>query len=388
MQRPPKSLMDVLASFGLTCVILFCMYLLTLIGTVHQVTIGLHAAQLRYFDAWLVWAHLGPLSIPVFPAGQTLMAALFVNLVVGGMVRLRKSWSRAGIFITHIGIAALLLSGFVRYYFADEGQMGLLEGQRSRWFNSLFEWEIPIGQIIGDGTVEELVIPHEEIAQAVGERSRTFTSPRLPFDLVVSGFLRNCKPRPQPPHVPMRHSTRAVDGFILEGRPPEKDAERQAAGCYVAVVEKASGEIHDAILWGAEAYPFVVEVDGRAWSIGLQHRRWQLPFVIALDATRRELYPRTNTPKSFESDVRKIEDGVEEKHLISMNEPLRDKGYVLYQSQWDEIPGRGRYSVLAVARNPSDQWPLISCLIISLGLVLHFSRKLSRHVRSEARRHA
>ena len=66
-----------------------------------------------------------------------------------------------------------------------------------------------------------------------------------------------------------------------------------------------------------------------------------------------------------------------------MNEPLRYKGYVLFQSGWGDRPAK--YTVLAVVRNPSDQWPLYACIVITLGLVIHFSRNLLRYIQREAR---
>ena len=43
------------------------------------------------------------------------------------------------------------------------------------------------------------------------------------------------------------------------------------------------------------------------------------------------------------------------------------------------------FSTLSVVRNPADQYPLYSCIIIAAGLILHFARKLTRYVRVEAK---
>ena len=68
-----------------------------------------------------------------------------------------------------------------------------------------------------------------------------------------------------------------------------------------------------------------------------------------------------------------------------MNEPLRHGGLVLFQSSWfpqdKEIPRM--YSVFSVVRNPSDYWPLYSCIVIAVGLLLAFAPKLLRFVRSQ-----
>jgi hypothetical protein len=93
-------------------------------------------------------------------------------------------------------------------------------------------------------------------------------------------------------------------------------------------------------------------------------------------------------PSSFSSDVTVMEGSSARPVTISMNEPLRDQGLVLYQASWgpsDAPPGTPLFSTLSVVRNPADQYPLYACVVIALGLVTTFSRKLVRYMRSEAR---
>jgi len=71
-----------------------------------------------------------------------------------------------------------------------------------------------------------------------------------------------------------------------------------------------------------------------------------------------------------------------------MNEPFRHRGYTFYQSGWgppNAAPGTPLFSTFSVVRNPSDRVPLIACLVIAAGMLLHFGRKLVLHVRSQAR---
>ena len=99
------------------------------------------------------------------------------------------------------------------------------------------------------------------------------------------------------------------------------------------------------------------------------------------------MHPRTNTPKSFESDVKKIDDGGEQAICISMNEPLRHEGLVLFQSDWwpKGLPDDQRVqSIFSVVRNPSDNWPAISCGIIFLGMAIAFGMKLVKYVMSQS----
>ena len=74
---------------------------------------------------------------------------------------------------------------------------------------------------------------------------------------------------------------------------------------------------------------------------------------------------------------------------IEMNRPLRDQGLVLYQASWGPAnarPGTPLFSTLSVVRNPADQWPTWACLVIFLGLVIHFGRRLWIYVRRETRK--
>ena len=85
--------------------------------------------------------------------------------------------------------------------------------------------------------------------------------------------------------------------------------------------------------------------------------------------------------KAYESDIRKVEDGVEEPVLISMNEPLRHGGYTFYQSSF--IEGRGaETTVLSAVRNAGRLLPYISSLVMCLGLLIHLIVKVPTLIRS------
>jgi hypothetical protein len=99
-----------------------------------------------------------------------------------------------------------------------------------------------------------------------------------------------------------------------------------------------------------------------------------------------EMHPRTRTASVYSSDVVKIEGDREQAVKITMNEPLRHGGYTLYQTSYGPqgvLPGQPAYTVFAVVRNPSDQWPKWACYVIAIGLLWQFGAKLFRHVRSQ-----
>ena len=374
--------MNVLASFGLSCAILIVLLLLTWLGTLYQVEHGLYVAQKKYFESWIVWQPLfGGLSLPL-PGGLAAMIALFVNLVAGGIVRLRRTWSRAGILIIHLGMALMLLAGFVKLEFSDDGRMALHESESADWFDSYYEWEIAISRVLGDGQVEEHVVPWSKLAKLHADSVGTFHSDAIPFELRVTGFQRNA--------VAVRGGSASslaqpiVDGWSLRPLQRFKQAEANAPGCY-ATARLAGGREYEGILSGRARYPWAVTTKDATWLIDLRRRRWQLPFRIRLEDFRKEDHPRMELARSYESDVTMIEGDSERPVRIWMNNPLRHEGYILFQSSFDRDE-RGEISVFSVVRNPSDHWPLYSCIIIALGLVMHFSRRLWRYVRSEQRK--
>jgi cytochrome c biogenesis protein ResB len=132
-----------------------------------------------------------------------------------------------------------------------------------------------------------------------------------------------------------------------------------------------------------------VQVAGRTFGLELRHEAYPMPYTIQLDDFTKEDYPGLNMPKSFSSDVTVIEGSGRHPVKISMNEPLRQEGLVLYQASWgpsNARPGDPLFSTLAVVRNPADRYPLYSCIVIAIGLVMHFSRKLTRFIRSQSQK--
>jgi len=369
----PRRFVDVLGSYGLTIVILILLLILTFLGTIEQPEIGIHDAMEKYFDSFIVWPY--PL-----PGAVLLLGVLFVNLVVGGLLRVRRSWSRAGIFTIHIGIAVLLLGGLWERQASRKGHLVLYENESSDEFQSYFEWELRIAERLGPDRERAHVIPHELLEEASGFDGRArFRATGLPFDVVVSGFLGNARPRPA------TGSFRGVDGFYLEKVPRATEAERNLPGLTVEIEPDGSAVARQAILWGGQRQPWVVDAGSRRFAFELRKKSWQLPFRVLLKDTQRELYPGTQKPLAYSSDVVRVQGNVAQEVHISMNEPMRHEGYIFYQSNWGR-DARGEFSGLAVVANPADRVPWIALTIITVGLVLHFTRKLWQHIRTEAGR--
>lgn len=374
---------DALASFWLSVTLLSFLFLLTVLGTLEQTQTSLFEVQRRYFESAFVIHHFWGVPVPL-PGVYLLLVLLSINLVCGGLVRIRKSTMTMGVIVGHVGIIVMFAGSAIEYSYSQKGHSTLAEGNSTDEFTSYYEWEIAIAEARERGPVDELVIPGEKFMHlAAGARS-TFTSPDIPFDLDVHDVFANCAPGS-----PGTDTGPVIDGVALVPMKRNKEAEADRAGACVTVRPKSGGAPVPGILWAGERYPMSVEIDGRRWTIGFAHRRWQMPFAIRLEDFRQALHPGTGMAKAFESDVTKTEDGVPQLLNISMNKPLREKGYTLFQSGFmapDQGGGGRWWSTFSVVRNPADDVPLWSCIIITAGLLLHFSQKLVRHLRTQTRR--
>ncbi|MEA3365124.1 MAG: cytochrome c biogenesis protein ResB [Candidatus Hydrogenedentes bacterium] len=380
-----RNLYRFLSSYGLSCVLFLLLFLLTLLGTVEQINLGIYDVQKKYFESlFLIHDLFGIVPVPL-PGAYLVLVLLAVNLTLGGIVRARKRPAQWGILIAHAGILFLLLGAAVQYNYSVSGNLTLYEGEQSSEFESYYEWEIAIAEASGEGPYTEYIIPEDEFMELGSAGTRTFRTAGLPFELTIQGVLRNCMPRPVEPEG--SPAGQVVDGFRLVPMAPEKQAERNAAGAYVAI-EPKDGESMKAILWGFSQLPLTVERDGKQWVFDLRKKRYQMPFTVALDTFTHEMHPGTDMAKKFESEVRKIEKGIEQRATISMNQPLRHRGYTLYQASWGPphaAPGERLFSVFAVVNNPADQWPLYATIVITLGLTVYFTQRLVVYLGEQSR---
>ncbi len=102
-------------SYGVGIALMLILLVLTFAGTLHEVrlapVIGMDAAIEAFFGAPWVLIPLGGdlsvISLPLPGMGIT-CALLFINILIGGVLRVRRSWRHAGVSVCHVGILLLL----------------------------------------------------------------------------------------------------------------------------------------------------------------------------------------------------------------------------------------------------------------------------------------
>ncbi|MHB1081076.1 MAG: cytochrome c biogenesis protein ResB [Prosthecobacter sp.] len=402
----PAKVFAFLSSFGLATSVLVMLLLLTFLGTLEQAEHGLVASQARYFESAFIdridigacWRALafnaywdiGNVSLPLYivPGGYTLMAILFVNLLCGGIMRIRKSPKTIGVIISHFAILFMIAAGAVTHHFAKEGNLNLREGQTADEFLSFHDRVIEIEKVQTDPKAKRsvLVIDEAKYRDLTDGKGRTFASESLPFDLLITGWKKNAQPKRD------AEGSRAdaVDGYFIQELPQLDEsgaamADEQLGSACVAIAKMKKGdEKQTGILWEFAAAPWTVTVGADKYLISLVHRTYKLPFAVRLDQTEEEKHPGTERARRFSSKVTKINGDHEEKRYITMNEPVRSEGYAVFQSTFSsgEQEGTGvKSSGFMIVENPADHWPLISCIIVAEGLLLHFLMMLARFIK-------
>ncbi|MFL5414080.1 MAG: cytochrome c biogenesis protein ResB, partial [Myxococcales bacterium] len=124
--------------------------------------------------------------------------------------------------------------------------------------------------------------------------------------------------------------------------------------------------------------------EGRTYRLEMRARRYYLPYAITLKKFSHDVYEGTDIPKNFSSLVQlsRPSTGESREVLIYMNQPLRYGGKAFYQASFGK---NDTLSILQVVENPGWLLPYASCVLVALGLLLHFAISLRRSV---ARRHA
>lgn len=392
-------LFSLFASFGLATIVLTLLLVITILGTLEQVEHGLFESQAKYFESFFITSvdlacclramhipYAGAWNLPILiPGGYLLMVILSVNMICGGIVRIRKTKRTMGVILSHGSIVFMLFAGLVSLYYKRDGAVALSEGQTTDEFQSFHDSVIEIEKLEpapADGKRKALVIGGDQFqdltGDSIGGKGRTFSSKDLPFDLMVMNYEVNAMPKRDDGSDPKRS---AVDGYYLQPAKEELEQEKNMDGAYVKILSKKGEPEQKGIIWRFAAAPFAFKIGDEVYGVTLSRRTWKLPFAVRLDTFERELHPGTERARKFTSHVTKFKDGREEKKIITMNEPLRGDGFAIFQNAFDMSERGGavvKSSTLQVVQNPSDAWPLYALLLTMVGLLTHMLMQLTR----------
>lgn len=382
---PLRLLFGFFTSFKLATIVLVLMTLITLLGTLDQVGLGLHGAKEKYFHSWFIYSFRG---FPLFlPGGLLLMSVLFINMICGAIIKVRKRWRGAGLLISHTGMLMLLAGGWITWAIATDGYMALYPGMTSSRVESYRDWQLEVYPLEEDGSPKTAwILPTETLQQIQPDQQFVTDAEGLPFDIVINGYAENATPIPVSAPIAATATGKEIDGFKLSPKKRAKEEAMNLPGCYIEFRPKgdSGGEPVEAILWAGsykfdprnDPMPLRFEIGGEPYAAMLAKKSWNVPFEVTLDEFIFEKHPGISTARNYESRVTRIEEGRDDKPLeIKMNEPMRYAGYTFFQESFGPAgsePGDEMYSQFAVANNPADQWPLWALCVTGVGLLIHF----------------
>ncbi len=173
---------------------------------------------------------------------------------------------------------------------------------------------------------------------------------------------------------PWMGMTVSVEEFLPAARPVRRAVPAIASGV-PAVRVRLSGEGSEAAEeWVGRGERRVVSTAGGTFTLDYGRETRPLDFRLRLLDFRRLDDPGTQNPASFESDVL-VEDAALANPIratIRMNEPLRHRGWSVYQSSYAQPPGGAEISVFQVARDPGYPLVLVGCAVMVAGILWMF----------------
>jgi hypothetical protein len=378
--RIPSLVWDALTSLKLTLTCLAALMVLVVACTLAQVNLGTFGAVDAYIRSFFVWMPVPGTgwSVVVFPGGALVGLVLGANLVAAQAKRLELSWKKAGLWIVHAGLILLFVGEFATAALQVESRLAIEEGQTLNWVERQRGLELAIVDVTDPAHDDVYGVPESRLA--AGEQ---VAIPGTPLAVKVKRWVVNANLA----LLPESGASPGLQGMgarvaVTELPPVAKDDEVNHS---VAVVEPVAGgkSLGTWLVSNAIGQPETFVHEGRTYQMQLRPGREYLPFSITLKDFKHDVYAGTDIPKNFSSLVRLSNParGEERDVLIYMNQPLRYDGKAFYQASF----GKGdTLSVLQVVDNPGWLLPYVSCVLVTLGLLLHFALALRRGMRRRA----
>jgi hypothetical protein len=385
--HPAYRALVALADLRITVVLFALSMLLVFWGTLAQADFGNLTITNRYFRNFLVMVPIKVVlfnlvenkvdAIP-FPGGLTIGFVMLANLLAAHAVRFKLAWNRAGIILIHVGIIIMMLGEFLTYLYATEASMIIPNGHTVNYVVDARHSEIAVVRTINDKKDEVVVVPGKMLTPGA-----KIHDDRLPFDIEVIDYMVNSSLRDVKKGA-LNPATRGRGLHEIADLAPEvsgvdPNQMHDIPSAYVRLTR--DGKDLGAWLlsvWYTDSYSNIVQPiimgDGKKYQISLRYKQTTRPFHVHLYKVTQDFYPGTETPKDYRSYIRVIDPPFEMDTQIYMNAPMFYQGESFYQASVTSNPQTRKPvgTVLQVVRNPGWLMPYLSCLIVGVGLLMHF----------------
>ena len=365
---------DFLKSFRLTIALLALLMLLVVFCTLAQVEMGTQGAVNAYMRSFIVWNQPLLLRLP-FPGGALVGLLLTLNLIAKTK-DIQRTWAKAGMWLVHAGMVVLFAGEFVAGMLQVDTNLSIEVGQTVNFVQSYKNMELAVIDVTDPTWDEVYSVPNSLLA-----KGGTIPVPGTPITLNVKKHHANSELSALPPGMEASIATAgAGPGVLVQDRPlVSADNEMDLPTAFIEITAAGQNQgiwLVSAAMNAPQSFTF----DGRTYTLSMRLLRQYLPYSFTLKQFRHDVYPGTQIPKNFSSQVQVVNHPRNETRdvLIYMNQPLRYEGKTFYQASYGK---NDTLSILSVVDNPGWLLPYISCVLVSLGLLVHFAIVLRRSLK-------
>ena len=299
-------------------------------------------------------------------------------LLAGCMIVFKR---RAGIVLLHTGIGLMMFSEFFVSEYAVEGRMTLREGETVNYLRDVRKVELAVIDRSSEDKDVVVAVPGSRL-----EAGETVQDETLPFDIYIDQYIENAE------IVDLEEGAENYanrgSGLRIGVKPRRASAgtdggEVDMAAAYVDFRKKGTQESLGKYLLSqilaANDRAEEVEVDGANYDVFLRFKRDYKSYSLSLKDVRKDDYMGTNTPMNYSSDVVLMEgDKNVGDFRIWMNNPLRYAGETFYQSGYNVDRDGNEITDLQVVTNTGWMMPYVGCMLVTVGMLMHFSLSLGR----------
>ena len=332
------------------------------------------------------------------PGGYLLGGLLLINLMTSAAFRYQLIFKHAGIWITHSGLALMLISELVTDLTEKESIMIINEGESANFSKDFHEDEFVLIDESGEDTDEVLSLPINLLdsepdngvilgnwfrgdSKGLQEINLKDSDSRFPFVLDVKKFYKNADFN-TPKEGDQSFTLGNANGRKVQISPIEQPETFRAdeMNFRTAVVELRStedanetiGEWLVSSFFDAAGYqPQRFTHREKSYRLEIRRKRYYYDFDMKLLDFRFLRYPGTDRPKDFSSDVNiRIPGEPVRKTRIYMNHPLSLEGNTFFQAGFDSTTET--QTRLQVVSNPGSILPYIGVTLVGLGLAVQF----------------
>ena len=287
---------------------------------------------------------------------------------------------KAGIVMVHAGLILMLVGEYITGLGAEEGRMLIPEFGSANVVLDPREVEIAFVTDTEDGKRKNVVIPEAMIASAQ-QSDKPIADESMPVTMRIDSWMPNTGLQSSwKPSDPANVTWNVVERDEVTGT--EQAEDRPSAVVTLYSDNKRLGQ-YTLSTWQFFK-PVTIEVDGKTWQVEMRFKHMPLDYSLQLNDFRHDTFTGSRTARNFSSDLRvaaQDEAGSRDAY-IKMNQPLRYDGKAFFQSGFFQEPtNRNLGTILQVADNPGAWVPYLSCVVVTVGLTVHFFASLMMFVR-------